>query len=393
MKYVQPYDQPLNPAAPYVDLNAPQGIDGSIPPSAFFNVVQAEILNVITYAGLTPNATQLNQLLLAILALMPHPTGGPSDASLVHWGIDSGTTNAIILTPSPTVTTVAPGFTISFVPLNTSTGPTTVEIILTGGNAVENLLRADLQALIPGVDVVAGKRMTIIFDGTQFYTAGSQAPYTMRLESLGGPGKVSIIGGILTAPPSGASGLWVPDPRARTALVFATGGGGGGGSAVSGGNGQGGGAGGTDIALVPLLGITGIPWSIGIGGNGGVGAGNDGGDGTQTSFGTWAQATGGQGGFGVNGQATDGSGGTGQMGQLRVAGNPGQEATGGNQSGSGGPAFWGGGGFSGSVGFRALPATDAAPGQTGGGGGGGVVGGPTGNGGRGGDGVILVLTA
>ena len=56
MQYIQPYDQPSNPTAPYVDLNAAAGIDGSVPPAQFFNATQAEILNVITGAGLTRTA-------------------------------------------------------------------------------------------------------------------------------------------------------------------------------------------------------------------------------------------------------------------------------------------------------------------------------------------------
>ena len=375
MRYVQPYDQPSNPTAPYVDLNAAQGIDGSIPPAAFFNATQNEILNVIIGAGLTPSPTALNQLYLAILALIPPPGGGPADASLVHWGIDSSlTANSIVLTPTPTVTTVAPGFTINFTPVNTSTGPTTATINLISGTATFPILRNDLKPLIPGSDVLAGRRMNITFDGLQFYT-GVPAPYSLRLESLSG------------------SGLWVPDPRARAALVIATGGGGGGGSAAGAGNGQGGGGGGTDISLVPLIGITGIPYSVGVGGIGGSGNGNDGSSGSGTSFGTYAQATGGGGGFGDNGQSTLGNGGSGQLGLFQLWGTPGQEASGGNQSGGGGDSFWGGGGFSGSVGFRALAATDAGPGHNGGGGGGGVLGGPTGNGAQGGGGVLFVLTA
>ena len=70
MKYVQPFDQPSNPTAAYVDLNAATGTDGSIPPAQFFNDTQAEIINVITYGGLTPSASILTQLRDAIIAII-----------------------------------------------------------------------------------------------------------------------------------------------------------------------------------------------------------------------------------------------------------------------------------------------------------------------------------
>lgn len=70
MKYIQPFDKPTLPSAPYVDLNAATGVDGSIPPAQFFNDTQAELLNVITYAGLTPSSSTLTQLLDAIIAII-----------------------------------------------------------------------------------------------------------------------------------------------------------------------------------------------------------------------------------------------------------------------------------------------------------------------------------
>ena len=381
MKYVQPYDQPSTPTAPYVDLNAAQGIDGSIIPAAFPNSVQNEILNVIIGAGLTPSATALNQLYLAILALIPPPIGGPSDASLVHWGIDSSTSaNSVVLNPTPTVTSVAPGFSINFVPANSSTGPTTATINLISGSATFPVLRNDLTALIPSADVVAGRRMTIIFDGVQFFV-GFPAPYVMRLESLS------------------SSGLWVPDKRARSALVIATGGGGGGGAATYGlpgaGTGQGGGGGGTDINVVPLLGVTGVPYAVGVGGAPGIGNGNDGLSGGATSFGIYANALGGQGGYGDLASNTIGLPGVGQIGILRLAGCMGLGAGVGieaNNGGFGGASFWGGGGNGGTAGHGTIGPTDAGPGSNGGGGGAGQEGSPTGQGGRGGNGVLFILT-
>lgn len=171
MKYVQPFDQPSNPTAPYVDLNAATGVDGSIPPGKFFNALQAEVLAVITAAGLTPDDSDLTQLYQAILALIPPPSGGPADASLVHFGVDTGSANALIVTPSPTTASVAAGFTLFCIPAAANTGAATLTINLSpSGSSAKAILRDDLSALAAG-DIAAGRLAAFIYDGTRFRLA------------------------------------------------------------------------------------------------------------------------------------------------------------------------------------------------------------------------------
>ena len=45
MKYNQPFDQPSNPNAPYIDGNPSAGIQGSIVPAAAIEYDQREIVN------------------------------------------------------------------------------------------------------------------------------------------------------------------------------------------------------------------------------------------------------------------------------------------------------------------------------------------------------------
>src|SRR5579884_2898741 len=150
MKYIQPYDQPSNPVAPYVDLNAAMGVDGSIPPAKFFNNVQAEILSVITHAGLTPSDADLTQLWQAIMALIPS-SSGPPDAALLHYGEDSGAVNALVVTPSPAAAAVNKGFAIGVLPANTCTGPSAITLNLAGGVQVtKNIVAMDGSPLLPG---------------------------------------------------------------------------------------------------------------------------------------------------------------------------------------------------------------------------------------------------
>lgn len=68
MKYNQPFGI-SDPNAPYIDGNPPAGIQGSIPPAASLEFAQREVVNVITYAGLTPSNLDLTQLRQAIQAI------------------------------------------------------------------------------------------------------------------------------------------------------------------------------------------------------------------------------------------------------------------------------------------------------------------------------------
>lgn len=64
MDYISPYG--ANPGDPYVDDNEALEVDGSIPPAQFFNDLQAEVLNLLTAAGIVPAAGDLTQVAQAI---------------------------------------------------------------------------------------------------------------------------------------------------------------------------------------------------------------------------------------------------------------------------------------------------------------------------------------
>ena len=63
MKYNQPYDQPSNPNASYIDGNPAAGIQGSIVPAASIEFPQREIVNAIVASGQAGDNADLNQLL------------------------------------------------------------------------------------------------------------------------------------------------------------------------------------------------------------------------------------------------------------------------------------------------------------------------------------------
>ena len=336
MKYVQPYDQPTNPTAPYVDLNAATGTDGSIIPAAFPNAVQSEIINVITWAGLTPSAADLTQLRQAILAMIPTPTGAPSDSSLVHWGADTGTQNALSVTPTPGFTSLAAGFTLWTIPAFNGTGAATITLTPSSGSAItRNIRRRDGSVLQPD-DIVAGHLIALVVDSTGAF----------RLQR----DKTGLIG----VQVFNSSTNYTPTPGARTVLAVATGGGGAGGSSngIAGLCGAGGESGTSAIYFGPAL-----SQSVVIGAGGAPSASSaatmtQAGSGGQTSFGALAIAPGGQGGWNSVG-AGPGIGGTaGGTGSLIIRSRPGSGVVGnawgsglGIRGGDGGSSIWGGNGI------------------------------------------------
>lgn len=384
MKYIQPYDQPSNPAAAYVDLNAATGTDGSVPPAAFFNHTQAEILNVIIGAGFTPSSGDLTQLRQAILAMIPTPTGAPSDASLVHWGVDgSASANTVSFTPTPAIASVASGLTVFFKCANDATGSTNLSITTSSGSAiVKPLLRSNGSPIIAG-DLLAGRSYVATYDAN---SGVSGAWRLMRDDRATG-----LVGfRVFTT-----STTYSPADNVRNILAFATGGGGAGGNGGSGsygGVGGGGGAGATSI----WFGIASVqPVVIGAGGAPAATFGDlvVSGDGGTTSFGSLAVANGGKGGreswIGTGSNGAGGAGGTGSTGSLVIPGTAGANGTS-LDGGPGGGSFWGGGGTGGN---NPSSASGSAAGTAGalGGGGGGADGAGNAQGGAGGNGVVVIL--
>jgi hypothetical protein len=74
MKYVQPLGEAAD--ASYVDGNRSAGTKGSLVPAAAVENPQREIDHVISFFGLTPANTDLQQLRKAIEAAIAAATGG-----------------------------------------------------------------------------------------------------------------------------------------------------------------------------------------------------------------------------------------------------------------------------------------------------------------------------
>jgi hypothetical protein len=90
--------------------------NGTIVPAWWCNQVQEELLAILQAAGLTPNKTQFNQIVTAILILI----GG-------GYEVDAGTVNAIVIAPTPAPSAYAPGQRWSVKIANTTTAAATFE--------------------------------------------------------------------------------------------------------------------------------------------------------------------------------------------------------------------------------------------------------------------------
>lgn len=196
MKRKPPFDQSSNPAATYSNGNAVAGIDGSIPDAAFFNDIYDEILEVITFAGLTPSDGDHKQLREAIQAMMPTPSGAPSDASLVHVADDTGTANALVLAPSPTMASLAKGAIVLTWPAAAAApGAATVAITIAGSPVTKSLARDDNSALVAG-DVVAGRLTLLQYDGTKFRVLGCRRAVAVDGTTVTGDGVSSPLSAV-----------------------------------------------------------------------------------------------------------------------------------------------------------------------------------------------------
>lgn len=159
---------------------------------------------------------------------------------------------------------------------------------------------------------------------------------------------------------------YVKTEGTTAAGVICTGAGGSAGMPAGAFNGSGGDAGGTAIAFANIEAITTVALNVGKGGQAHQNYAENGFPGGASNFGNIAAATGGGPGWGPWGVSVGNNPGIGTIGQIKIKGNPGFSATGGDEPGCGGASFWGGAGGQPIAGW---PVIDAGPGHMGGGGG------------------------
>jgi hypothetical protein len=159
VQYNKPFDK-SDVTASYVNGNPPAGVQGSIPPAEAIEYPQREIVAVIVAAGLTPTNTDLTQLLQAIRIL-----SGVSGTALLHWGLDTGSVNAMVIAASPVLTAYAAGDTIITVPAQTNTSTTVT--LNANGLGTRNVVKANGAALAVG-DIQQSTLTILVYDGTNW---------------------------------------------------------------------------------------------------------------------------------------------------------------------------------------------------------------------------------
>lgn len=151
MQYVQPYG--ISDAnGGYVNGDRRVGRQGSIPPAAAFEHPMREIVNLITYAGLTPDGDDLKQL-----------TKGVRRQSL-NYAVDTGSTNVLAVAYDPTFSQLTYGLILRVMVAHTCTGPATISVNSMGAVAIHRASGAVLEAN----DLVAGQVVTLVYDGSFF---------------------------------------------------------------------------------------------------------------------------------------------------------------------------------------------------------------------------------
>jgi hypothetical protein len=166
MKYNQPFDQPSNPNAPYVDGNPAAGIQGSIVPAASIEFDQREIVNVISASALSPTDSDLTQLLQSLKQIDVNNIFKASTnlGNASQW---SASVPTLPIMPPPR------GCAIWFKPGFDSVKGGTVFSV--NGSSFVNVTHSNLAPIDIG-DVVAAQWVLLFFDGTQWQmvTGGTQ---------------------------------------------------------------------------------------------------------------------------------------------------------------------------------------------------------------------------
>jgi hypothetical protein len=174
LKYNQPFDQPLNPNAAFVDGNPSSGTQGSIPPAASIEYPQREIVGVVAGSGFTPTNADLAQLAKAIRS------------QALNYLADSGAANALVVTPALTLDAYTAGLTLRIAVAHPNSGATTVN----AGPGVVSLTYPDGSALVNN-ELFTGRLIEAKYDGAKFILEG-------RRDSAGS--KISLVNGLIAAP-------------------------------------------------------------------------------------------------------------------------------------------------------------------------------------------------
>ena len=291
------------------------GVPASYPGAAWFNMIQAELLNLCAAYGISPDKANLNQLKLAIDAAVNQraPLASPAFSGVPTAPTASQSTN------NTQIATTA--FVKAALAALVDSSPAALDTL----NELAAALGNDPNFATTMTNALANKQAK---DAT--LTALSGKDVAGLLTYLGFADSTGYTGRLINVQVISASAMYVKTPGAKRGRVIITGAGASGSKA--GVFSASGGAGGTRIAFIELPDT--VQVTIGAGGKG-VSSGGPGNAGGDSSFGTLMTAEGGK---------PTGKGGTSSGEGFGIDGGNGNSGDMQSSNSFGGASYWGGGG-------------------------------------------------
>ena len=151
MRYQPPFGV-ADPNASYVNGNPAEGIKGSIPPAQAIEYPQRELINLISYGGITPSDTDLAQV-----------TRGVRRAKFA-FGVDTGSANSLSVALDPPLLAYDQGTEIRVRVAEDNSGASTIRV---NGLATQQIVRKDSSPLVQG-DLRRGGVAVLVHDGANF---------------------------------------------------------------------------------------------------------------------------------------------------------------------------------------------------------------------------------
>lgn len=152
IKYNQPFDQPSNPEAPYIDGNPAAGIQGSIVPAAAVEFPQRELVNFTLDSRIyAPANTDMHQLARSV------------QSGMVNFGVDTGIPNALATVLIPPLLGYFDGLRVFVRAAYRNTGRATLAI---GGLGAREVIRFDGKQLKDG-DILPGAVQGYAYDAVR----------------------------------------------------------------------------------------------------------------------------------------------------------------------------------------------------------------------------------
>jgi len=181
----------------FSDGDPANGIAASRDPAAHLNAITDELLAAITNSGLTASEADTTQLYQALAIL----------AARGDFYTEAGAADAYVLSPSFTgfaPAAYATGMQVRFIPANTNTGASTINVNALGVKTITTQAGAVLSA----GDLTAGRGYILTYEGASFALIGSYAPPAAASQAEAEAGTVTALR------------MWTPERVKQAAIAF-----------------------------------------------------------------------------------------------------------------------------------------------------------------------------